>query len=390
MKKLIVLITCLVLAGSYDANAQFGFIKKAAKKAKNVTVKGAKKVGSKTKKLGKKAFNKTTKVGMKGANAVRKYGGKGIKKAGSAAKRVGHYGGKGVRKAGSAVVTVGSYGVKGVKAVGRGAKRTGKYAAQGATNVVNSRVGKAIVKTASAPAKSVYNATKVVRGKAGVGSIIDPYKDAIGAAGNAVPAVINTMTMPQRALYQKAKSYAHKYGGSKVGFVFDMSTFVLEYSPHLANALAENVNAVANGRNPIQVIGAPLAAAIRAANMSHYPNSRPIPEDVKDALRDFFPESTLESARYAIGSVEITLPNAINKIAKYGEAHAVTVGNIIVFSVDPGSFSDTPTWWAHEMVHVDQYRKLGVEKFAFNYMKDLGKSIEREAHTEAHNIVNAQ
>ena len=43
MKKLIVLITCIVLAGSYDANAQLGFIKKAAKKAKNYTVKKAKK-----------------------------------------------------------------------------------------------------------------------------------------------------------------------------------------------------------------------------------------------------------------------------------------------------------------------------------------------------------
>ena len=327
---------------------------------------------------------------MKGANAVRKYGGKGIRKVGGVAKATGKYGVKGVRKAGSAAVTAGSYGVRGVKAVGRGAKRTGKYAAQGATNMVNSRVGKAIVKTATAPVKSAYNATKVVTGQAGLGSLIDPYKDAIGATGKAVPAVINGITMPQRALYQKAKSFAHKYGGSKVGFVFDMSTFVLEYSPHLANALAENVSAVANGKNPAQVIAAPLAAAIRAANMSHYANSRPIPQDVKNALRGFFPEETLETARYTIGSVEITLPNAINKVAKYGEAHAVTVGNIIVFSKDPGSFSDTPLWWSHEMAHVEQYRKLGVEKFAYKYMRDLGKSIEREANSEAQNIVNAQ
>jgi len=390
MKKLIVLITCLFLVGSFDANAQLGFIKKTAKKAGSYTVKKAKKAGSATKKIGKKAVGKAKKagrvtkkygkkavgkvqkVGIKGANGVRKYGGKGIRKAGGAAK------------------TVGSYGLKGVKKVGKGAKRTGKYAAQGATNMVNSRVGKAIVKTASAPAKSVYNATKVIRGKAGVGSIYTPYIDAIGATGKAVPSVLKGITKPQRALYQTAKSYVKKYGGKHGAFVFDISTFVLEYSPQLATALAENVSAVANGKNPIQVIGAPLAAALRAANTSHYNNSKPIPEDVKNALRGFFPESTLESARYTIGSVEITLPNAINKVAKYGEAHAVTVGNIIVFSKDPGSFSDTPLWWAHEMAHVDQYSKLGMEKFAYKYMKDLGKSIERQANNTAQEIVNAQ
>ncbi|NNF35692.1 MAG: DUF4157 domain-containing protein [Saprospiraceae bacterium] len=390
MKKLIVLITCLFLVGSFDANAQFGYIKKKAKKAASYTVKKAKKVGSKTKKLGKKVVKKTKKAGSvtkkygkKAAGKAQKYGIKG-------ANGVRKYGGKGVRKVGKGFKKAGNVGVKGAKKVGRGVKRTGKYAAQGATNMVNSRVGKAIVKTASAPAKSVYNATKVVRGKAGVGSIYTPYVDAIGATGKAVPAVIKGITAPQRVLYQKAQNFAHKYGGRSGGFVFDISTFVLEYSPQLATALAENVSAVANGKNPIQVIGAPLAAALRAANTSHYNNSKPIPEDVKNALRGFFPESTLESARYTIGSVEITLPNAINKVAKYGEAHAVTVGNIIVFSKDPGSFSDTPLWWAHEMAHVDQYSKLGMEKFAYKYMKDLGKSIERQAERTAEDIVEGQ
>lgn len=169
MKKLVVLCTCFCLVGIFNANAQFGFVKKVAKSAKKHTVNTAKKVGSTTKTVGKTALNGASKVGQ--------------------------YGARGVRKAGS-------YSVRGAKTVGRGVKNVGRGSVRGAQNMVNSSVGKAIVRTASAPGKSVINATKVVRGKANVLTIYKPYMEAV--AGN-VKVVAKTATKPQRKLYRQVK-----------------------------------------------------------------------------------------------------------------------------------------------------------------------------------------
>jgi len=169
MKNLIVLCTCFCLVGIFNANAQFGFVKKVAKSAKKHTVNTAKKVGSATKSVGKSVLNGASTVGQYGATGVR---------------------------------TAGSYGVRGAKSVGRGVKKVGKGSARGAQNMINSSVGKAIVRTASAPGKSVYNATKVVRGKANVLTIYKPYMEAV--VGN-VKVAAKTATKPQRTVYRKVK-----------------------------------------------------------------------------------------------------------------------------------------------------------------------------------------
>jgi hypothetical protein len=187
MKKLIVVITCLVLIGSFNANAQLGLIKKAAKKAKKHTVKTVKKVGSATKTVGKTALNGTRKVGQYGASGVR---------------TAGSYGLHGARSFGKGATKAGKYGATGVRTVGRGVKTVGKGSVRGASNMVNSSVGKAIVRTVSAPGKSVYNATEVVRGKAGVGSIYKPYMEAV--VGN-VKVAAKTVTTPHRVVYRRVK-----------------------------------------------------------------------------------------------------------------------------------------------------------------------------------------
>lgn len=130
---------------------------------------------------------------------------------------------------------------------------------------------------------------------------------------------------------------------------------------------------------------------MRAARARHYTNSSPIPEDVKNALRGNFNESTLNRARYSIGTIEITLPNFIGQGAKFmgGDSYAVTVDDIIVFNTNPGSYINNANWWAHEMTHVQQYERMGVETFAFNYMRDAGNSLESEAVNNANRITNS-
>ena len=137
-----------------------------------------------------------------------------------------------------------------------------------------------------------------------------------------------------------------------------------------------------------------LAASIRDARNRHLARSKPIPENVKQGLRAFIPESILNKARYAIGKCEVSLPNIINKgkealskvklFQDHGN-HAVTVGHLIVFREDPGQ--NLTRFWAHEMMHVVQYEEMGIDKFAFEYLITRSKPIEKEAEDEARKIV---
>ncbi|MFK7770707.1 MAG: hypothetical protein AB8F94_01155 [Saprospiraceae bacterium] len=78
MKNAIVLITCLFLLGNFNTNAQWGSIKKAAKK-----------VGSTTKKYAKKGGKKTWNGAKKAGSTTKKYASKGGKKVWSGAKTAG-------------------------------------------------------------------------------------------------------------------------------------------------------------------------------------------------------------------------------------------------------------------------------------------------------------
>jgi|GEM_PF-3164980 len=66
-----------------------------------------------------------------------------------------------------------------------------------------------------------------------------------------------------------------------------------------------------------------------------------------------------------------------------GDHYAVVVENTIVFNSTPPSFKNGALWWIHEITHVEQYNRWGVEMFAFNYLKDMGKSIEFEANQKS-------
>lgn len=134
------------------------------------------------------------------------------------------------------------------------------------------------------------------------------------------------------------------------------------------------------GQNPLHMAAAPLAAAIRAARERHLPNARPLPDDVVNELRPFIDGATLARAKYAVGKVEITLPAFIGRGAHFmGNGFAVVVDDVIVFNEAPPTFAANPSWWGHEVTHVAQYGRWGVEAFAYKFVKDLGDAIEGEA-----------
>ncbi|MES2478488.1 MAG: hypothetical protein V4561_05350 [Bacteroidota bacterium] len=258
------------------------------------------------------------------------------------------------------------------------------------TDAVGSVVNTGI-KVTTAPYQALANTGQVIIGNAKPADIYKPYQEVVTTAGSTLPGVVEVLNEPQKYLTQKAQEYATSIGGNTGAFIFDIGTFTNRYYSELANAGAQNINGILQGQNPFQLTAAPLAAAIRAAKERYSSSARPLPDDVKNALRNYFSQTTLDNARYAIGKVEITLPNFIGQGAKFmgNDGYAVTVDNIIVFNSDPGSYSSNANWWAHEITHVQQYEQLGIETFSFNYIRDFGRSLESEAVNNANRITNS-
>lgn len=140
--------------------------------------------------------------------------------------------------------------------------------------------------------------------------------------------------------------------------------------------------------NPLQIVSVPLAAAIREGRERFNGQAVPLPDDVKAGLAGFYEAGVLERARYAVGTMEITLPNGIGQVQKFGDKDfAVTADDIIVFNVAPPAFKDDPWWWGHEVTHVEQYKQMGVEEFARRYVFSAGADLENPANRRGDQVL---
>lgn len=130
-----------------------------------------------------------------------------------------------------------------------------------------------------------------------------------------------------------------------------------------------------------ELIGLPLAGALKQAYDALLPRSKPLPDDVRTALYAGFDRSLIDNARFVVTSLEGNLPAIVNTLnTKIGESdgsnHAVTVGNVIAFETLP-TVADIK-FWAHEIIHTRQYKELGIDGFAAKYVTNY-RSIEEEA-----------
>jgi hypothetical protein len=111
--------------------------------------------------------------------------------------------------------------------------------------------------------------------------------------------------------------------------------------------------------------GTALAAAIRHAAAQARYGAQPIPDNIKEQLTPYFPQSILNKAVWnTFDGNRVTLDTQIMR-ACWDSIGAVTVDNVIVFK--QSSNVDDVTLWAHELTHVMQYDNMGVETFAFTY-----------------------
>jgi hypothetical protein len=102
---------------------------------------------------------------------------------------------------------------------------------------------------------------------------------------------------------------------------------------------------------------------------------RPLPTRIYRSLLGYFPAALLQKCRFAVGSARaLTLPSLA---FSYGDATAITLGDVVLFRNDEVAETDTKVW-AHELTHVMQYQRWGIEGFAERYVRD-SSAVEQEA-----------
>jgi hypothetical protein len=110
---------------------------------------------------------------------------------------------------------------------------------------------------------------------------------------------------------------------------------------------------------------------------------QPMPPRIYRALLGYFPAELLASVVCRSGS---TQDDPLPFLAfRYGDALALTLGDVIVFR-DKDAMQSDLRLWAHEVTHVMQYRRWGLQGFAARYLRDHD-GVEREAYTNADRFV---
>ncbi len=122
--------------------------------------------------------------------------------------------------------------------------------------------------------------------------------------------------------------------------------------------------------------GEALGALIDSARQQAIADGvRPIPPGIYRALLGYFPAALLQKCRYAVGGARpLTLPALA---FSYGDATAITLGDVVLFKNERVAANDLKVW-AHELTHVMQYQRWGIEGFAERYVRDSA-AIEQEA-----------
>jgi hypothetical protein len=122
--------------------------------------------------------------------------------------------------------------------------------------------------------------------------------------------------------------------------------------------------------------GTALAARIDDARRQAIADGvRPLPPAIYRSLLGYFPAALLQRARYAVGGARrLSLPMLG---FSYGDALAMTLNEVVLFKTARIAESDLKVW-AHELTHVMQFQRWGIEGFADRYVRDSA-GVEREA-----------
>lgn len=126
-----------------------------------------------------------------------------------------------------------------------------------------------------------------------------------------------------------------------------------------------------------------LASAIRQGRDHARVRGRVIPPAVRRVLAPFFSARVFEKVRYSTDWQEVTAEGAVYQILLGSGANAVTLMDVVIFR--DAQLAADPILWAHELTHVEQYDRLGVDAFAADYLQHPDV-LEQEAIAKADRI----
>ncbi len=242
-----------------------------------------------------------------------------------------------------------------------------------------SAVGNAAIGTGQALISPSVQVIKVIAGQESLSAAGQALVHDQGAAIASVGQAISTVNGVQNNLkVVAAQTILGDVGATIVTIGTGADRLQVEVA---ATAAIESGEVIGGKLRPEELIATPLAAAIRAAQNQFAPNAKPLPPDVRQQLVQFYPASVLDSARWTVGSISISVPDVTNQYRKIfqGVENAVTVGNVTVFAVDPGT---NYHWWAHELQHQVQYSQWGIDSFAYRYVTTC-HDVEQGAEDQA-------
>jgi hypothetical protein len=251
-----------------------------------------------------------------------------------------------------------------------------------------SDAAKLAVQTSVAPVAANSEAmTKALDGR-DIRSVADSYssklKDSESSVATVLHSAATTGLQVERLETDPMRDIATALAGDTGAEVINGVTVPNRLATMLGISSADYAADVLQGKDPAMLLALPLAVALRDAAEVYKVGSRPIPASVALMLKRYYSEELVDSARYNVGKVDISIPTGVQLFAK---DNAVSLPGIIVFPSEPGTAENSLFWWAHEMRHLQQYREMGgAEGFAWAYIKEY-RTLEADADATGQAVV---
>ena len=117
-------------------------------------------------------------------------------------------------------------------------------------------------------------------------------------------------------------------------------------------------------------------ALVQSRDAAWTAGTRPMPSHIRQALLDWYPAELLDSIEYRTGIDEDSTLQSLS--IRYGEATAIALIDTIVFA-DARDAETNIALWAHEVKHIEQFRRWGLMGFAQRYVRNH-QAVEAEAY----------
>ena len=124
--------------------------------------------------------------------------------------------------------------------------------------------------------------------------------------------------------------------------------------------------------------GRPAPESRTAHDTALQNGAQPMPDAIKAKLKGVFPDEVLNKVTFTVGGQDSMIAQAFS----YGDVLAITFIDTVVFRQADAAQTDDALW-AHELTHVMQYDRWGVDEFARRYARDY-KAVEDEAYGFQH------